>query len=187
MSTDPFHERGRSLEDLFYKDVDQKLRAKMRDDLKNEQSKKALSEATGITEDRVLQAMINYNISPETIVAAAFIPLVAVAWSDGILEPKEREAIERAFLEQGVDKNSPAFQLAQHWLDKKPPSDLVATWKSYMQLLKNRMPEAEFSTMRTNTLERATKIAKAAGGFLGLGAKISETEQKVLDDLRSAL
>ena len=187
MSIDPFRMRGQAMEDLFYKNVDEKLLANVREELKIGKAKEELSAATGIKDDKVLQTMVKYNISAETIVAFAFIPLVAVAWSDGVLEPRERAAIEKAFLAQGVDKNSPAFQLAQHWLVKKPPSDLVETWKSYMQSLKERMDEGTFSQMRTNVLDRATKIAKAAGGFLGFGSKISETEQRVLDDLRNAM
>lgn len=187
MSSDPLHQRGQSMEDLFYKNVDEKLLAKAREQLKLDKAKEALSTATGIKDDKVLEGMIKYNISGETIVAIAFIPLVAVAWSDGVLEPAERSAIEDAFIAQGVDKDSPAFQLAQHWLVRKPPSDLVDTWKTYMKALKERMEPAAFNQMCTNVLDRATNIAKSAGGFLGLGRKISETEQKVLDNLRDGL
>lgn len=185
MSTDPFHERGQAMEDLFFKNVDDKLLAKMKDELQASQAKEALAKVTGISDAVVLDALVKNNISAETVVALAFIPLAAVAWSDGVLDQGERAAIERAVADEGLDKNSAAFSLVQHWLTKKPPSDLIATWKSYMQMLKQRMDPAAFGQMRSTVLDRSAKVAKSAGGFLGLGSKISDTEQRILDDLRN--
>jgi hypothetical protein len=187
MSSDPFHERGQAMEDLFFKSVDEKLLAKMRSDLRTKQAKEALSHATGIQDDTILGALVEHKISPETVVAISFIPMIAVAWSDGELSTDERQAIERALADEGIAKDSAAFQLVQHWLKRKPTADLVETWKSYVQMLKQRLDHAAFAQMRTHIVALATKVAKAAGGILGLGPKISDSEKRVLDDLQRAL
>ncbi len=187
MSNDPIHERGQAMEDLFFKNVDDQLLAKMRSELQTKQAKEALAHATGIQDDSLLNALLQLKISPETVVAISYIPLITVAWSDGVLDSNEQAAIERAMADEGVAKDSASFQLVQHWLRKKPPVDLIAAWKSFVQTLKQRMDHAAFGQMRTHILDRSTRVAKSAGGFLGLGSKVSDNEQRVLDDLQRSL
>jgi len=49
------------------------------------------------------------------------------------------------------------------------------------------MSEVDRTEMRERVLGRARSVAEAAGGFLGLGSKVSEAEEQVLDELDLAL
>ena len=44
----------------------------------------------------------------------------------------------------------------------------------------------DFETLRREILERAGDVARASGGLLGFGEKISPTEQAVLAELQHA-
>ena len=72
------------------------------------------------------------------------------------------------------------------WLEKRPKPELLDAWREYVSQLKGSLDAASYSLLRTNVLQRAQQIAEAAGGFLGLGEKVSAQERAVLDDLASA-
>jgi hypothetical protein len=48
------------------------------------------------------------------------------------------------------------------------------------------MTPSERQPLRDAVLRQAREVAEAAGGFLGLGSKVSASEQAVLDDLARA-
>jgi hypothetical protein len=60
------------------------------------------------------------------------------------------------------------------------------SWSSYVKGLCERLDEAGRSALKTEILGRAEAVAEAAGGFLGLGSKISKEEQEALDRLERA-
>jgi len=41
---------------------------------------------------------------PETVLALQLVPLAAVAWADGKIEPREREAVLKAAAAQGIEE-----------------------------------------------------------------------------------
>jgi hypothetical protein len=48
------------------------------------------------------------------------------------------------------------------------------------------MASEDFETLRREILERAGDVARASGGLLGFGEKVSPTEQAVLAELEHA-
>jgi hypothetical protein len=59
-------------------------------------------------------------------------------------------------------------------------------WQTYVQALCADMTPADIAATKSATLDRARKVAQAAGGVLGLGNRISKVEQKVLDKMEQA-
>ncbi len=100
--------------------------------------------------------------------------------------PKEREAILKAAEEGGIEPGSANYELLENWLKKKPGKELLATWKDYAQAIEERLDSVVGNELKERLMTRTTAIAKAAGGFLGIGS-ISKTEQAVLDELEHAL
>ena len=74
----------------------------------------------------------------------------------------------------------------ERWLSERPPANLLAMWKDYMRALMETMSAEDRRFFKGRVLDRARGVAKAAGGFLGIGSKVSAPEQKVLDELASA-
>ena len=96
---DKLHDRATAVENQFFARRDQELLAKLREEMGTSEVRSALSAATGIEDKEALDALIEHQIKPQTMVVVGLIPMVAVAWSDGVLErpngtrsPKRRAA-----------------------------------------------------------------------------------------------
>jgi len=126
--------------------------------------------------------LVELAVEPETLVAFTLVPLVEVAWADGEIQPKERDAIIKAAIERGVEEGSPTCTLLSNWLNTQPDPQLLETWKGYMEELKESLGERSRAHMKSSIMGRARAVAEAAGGFLGM-ASISVAEKKKLEEL----
>jgi hypothetical protein len=88
--------------------------------------------------------------------------------------------------EEGVSQGDVSRELFERWLSEPPPADLLAMWKDYVRALMEMMSVEDRRFFKGRVLDRARGVAEAAGGFLGIGKKVSAAEQTVLDELASA-
>ena len=109
-----------------------------------------------------------------------------VAWADGQVDDKERVAVLSGAEANGVIFGSPAHQLLEGWLARRPDARLLAAWGEFTVALCARLGATERASLKKNVLGRAREVAAAAGGFLGLGNKISPEEEVVLEQLAKA-
>jgi hypothetical protein len=86
----------------------------------------------------------------------------------------------------GVTKGSAAYELLEQWLAERPDAAFLQAWGEYIVDLCAELGEAERAALQQEILGRARQVAEAAGGILGLGNKISEAEQRALDELQKA-
>lgn len=175
--------RRRALEESFFARQNNELLEQLRSQSAAEELKKQLSEVSGIEDSETLQQMADADIQPETFAAVSLIPVVAVAWADGTIDEKERTAILSAATDQGLDDTGPAQQLLQDWLTTQPADDLLATWKEYIQAFCETVSTEARNNLQSQVMGRAESIASATGGILGLGNKVSASEQTILDEL----
>lgn len=180
------HSRGESLAESFFAKRDRELMEKLREELSDEKNRAALKAASGIEDDTVLQGLIDNGITPHTLTAVSLIPLVAVAWADREMATAEKEAILKAASDAGVTSDSGAYSVVESWLQARPEEDLLDAWKTYIASVKNKLDPAATVQLKQSVINRSTDVAKSAGGYLGLVAKISAAEQSVLDELEAA-
>lgn len=181
---DKLHERATVVENQFFARRDQELLAKLREEMGVSEVRSALSAAIGIDDKEALDALVEHQIKPQTMLVVGLIPMVAVAWSDSVLESAEREAISKAACNVGIKEGTASFELLQSWLAEKPDDDLLDAWKSYASALVETLDDGALAKVRDRVIGRAESAAEAAGGFLGLGNKVSDSERKVIDDLK---
>ncbi len=181
--SDSLHERGQALEDRFFAEKDQALLDQMREEMAAQKSREALQSASGIGDAAVLDSLIESGITPESLTSVALIPLVEVAWSDNEMQEAEKVAILQAADIAGITTGSVSYRTIESWLSKKPGSDLLDAWKAYIGSLKSTLDSVALMQLKSSIIGRAERVAKASGGFLGLGNKVSDSERKVLDDL----
>src|SRR5262245_29687411 len=184
-STDPFKQRERALEEAFFKERDRELMEKLRSQLSAFEEKRKLAHVTGIVEDHVLSSLALAGVQAETLAAVAIIPLVEVAWCDGAVATEERDAVLNAASQQGIHQDTPPYELLKHWLHDRPDPKIIEAWKEYVHELARLMPGPTLEAMKKNALDRMTKVASAAGGFLGLST-ISRHEQQKIHELAHA-
>ncbi len=176
------HAKARALTDSFFAEENARVLKQLREATAREEKKKEFREYLNIDNDEVLEALIELAVEPETLVAFTLVPLVEVAWADGEIQPKERDAILKAAIERGVAEGSPTHILLRNWLQTPPNPMLLETWKGYIEELMASLGDRTRAHMKTGVMGRARAIAEAAGGFLGV-ASISAAEKKMLDEL----
>jgi hypothetical protein len=186
MSDEFLGERRKALEEEFFRKQDEKLRAQLRARLESQAHREALARASGITDAAVLDRLVGLGLDADTVAALALVPLVRVAWADGRMDERERQAVRAAARERGIDDASPAGLLLEGWLSTAPPSSLREAWVGYVQALCARLSAPERERLREEVLGRARAVADAAGGFLGLGSKVSQAERDELARLETA-
>lgn len=172
-------DHSNALEEAFFLRKNQQLLEQMRVDLDATQQRAELKSATGISDDDVLDGILSLGVTVESLAAIALVPMVLVAWSDGTISEKEREAIVAAAKRSGVAEQSAAGQLLANWLCDKPDANLEATWRNYVLAVTQQMAAGDRIKFGEQILARCKQVAEAAGGFLGLGS-ISTHEQDTL-------
>ena len=183
---DDLNSLGNTMADRFFKERDKELLEKLKQEVSGDDSRDALAAASGIKDASALDSLIASGISPDTIAAVSLIPLVAVAWADKKLEAKERDAILNSATEAGISAGSASYSILEKWLSEQPDDQLLASWTDYVGAMKSELDAGAVTQLKTSIVSRAQSVAEAAGGFLGLGNKVSDSERGVLTKLESA-
>jgi hypothetical protein len=184
-SSDSFRQREMALEDAFFKERDRQLLEKLRGELSSKEERFKVGHVTGIVEEKVLDDLVKAGVRAETLAAVSLIPLVEVAWCDGSVAPEEREAVLNGAIAYGIHPDSAAYALLKRWLEEHPDPRIVTAWKEYVHELARVSPKETIAAMKSKMLDRATRVAAAAGGFLGL-ATISKHEHAKIEELAKA-
>ena len=179
-------ERRKALEELFFQKQNAKNLERLREQKRAKEAKQALGDVSGITNDELLQALLDAGLSAETLAAVSLIPLVVVAWADGEVQANEQTTIMKAAEEAGIHSGTEPHALLSDWLTQQPTEDLMSTWKVYMMELLETLSDAQRKVFAEKLIARSTAVAQAAGGFLGIAA-IDGNEKRVLAEIRAAL
>lgn len=186
MPNDPreaLRERGRALEEAFYRSDPDPWRQLRQSEAA---AAEALAEASGITDRALLARLAGLGIRAETLAALTLIPLVEVAWADGKMDEREKAAVLSGAESTGIGAESPSHGLLRLWLEDRPAPDLTQVWREFIAGVGRELAPDERRRLRANIVGRARRVAEAAGGFLGLGSRVSREEEAVLDDLERA-
>jgi len=181
-----FAERERSLEEQFFARQSEELKRRLREAHEKDKMREELRRIAVVTDEQTIDRMIELGISVDTWAAISLVPLVEVAWANGTVDVKERTAVMRAAEANGVVPASPAHQILDKWLERRPDARLLKAWGEYIVDLCVALTPEEKRGLRDELLARARAVAEASGGFLGLGNKVSSEEQVVLDALAKA-
>lgn len=184
MPRNAFDQRASALEDEFFYRVDQQLILKLHREHELKDDQAALTAATGIEDQAILDELTGVQITPKTLMAFSLFPSIHVAWSNGRVETPERDAVLKGAENTGVSPNTPAYELLQSWLQRKPSAELFKAWKDFIRASRPVMSAAAFGEMHKASIQRTQEIAAAAGGFLGFN-KVSPEEKAAIAELEA--
>jgi hypothetical protein len=176
-------ERGKALEEVFFAQQSGNLREALQKKEKMNNKKETLSEASGITDDAVLEQLVAIDIRSGTLAALSLVPLVEVAWADGTMDDNQRNAILSAARDSGISGDSAA--LLDGWMATQPSNKVLSAWEDYVSALTSTMDTAAKDRLKQELLSRSRTVAESAGGFLGIGTIPPEEEDK-LEELARA-
>jgi len=178
-------ERGRALENQFYDKQNHDKLAAMKSKLESQSSKDDLRKVSGMTDDAVLDKLVHLGLSANTIAALSLVPLIQVAWADGVIQDNERTAILQGAHGKGLEQGTPGYELLQSWLAQRPSDELMEAWEAYIHALVAKLNDEQNRLLKSQIIGFAKMVAAAAGGFLGIG-RVSASEEKVLHRIESA-
>jgi hypothetical protein len=185
MTNEFLEDRRKSLEELFFAKQDHELIARLRRQQQVEGDLLALRVASGIQDEELLERLRDLGLTAETVAALTLVPLVEVAWVDGHVAEREREAVLQAAHAAGIETGSDAYGLLERWLDERPATEVLDAWKRYIGALASELGDASLAVLEADVMQRAWKVAESAGGFLGAAA-VSGPERDLLHELQRA-
>lgn len=178
-------DRRQSLEEAFFRKQDEALRARIAAEREHATAREALLAHSPGADAALIDRLVELDIRVESLAALMLIPLIEVAWADGTMDPREREAVLNAAAASGVEPGSPGHALLEIWTREHPPAALYESWNAYVASLCRELSADHRWHLQEQLIGRARSVARAAGGFLGL-AKISKPEEAVLARLEQA-
>jgi len=183
----PPNSDARSLEEAFFAKENAQLLEKLKQMARREERRQAMREVVPNAEDAFLDHLLDIGLTPETVLALVLVPLLMVAWADGKIDRGERAALLKAAEDRGVAPGSISHQILDKWLEQRPEPRLFEAWKRYARAVWGTLGETERRAVHSRMIDLARGVAEAAGGFLGLGSKISTAERTVLDEVEREL
>jgi len=185
LGPNPFDARRRGLEEAFFHKRDAELVEGLRNQLAAFEEQQKMAHVSGILDAHVLVDLTRAGVTAETLMAMRFVPMIGVAWADRVVSVDERAAILEAAEAEGIVAASPAHRLLESWLTHRPDEAVFAAWREYVGELAKIMPAATLEKLRERTEELCRKVAKAAGGVLGIGS-ISSAERSTIAQFADA-
>ena len=171
---DAFDELRKAKEEEYFHKKETELLEKLRQRGAVEAERRKLGDALPTADAQILEDLQALGYNAETVKLLFVVPLLAVAWADGSITPRERSLILE--LAKADDKQG---QLTQ-WLNQKPPDEFFErSLRVVRSLLAAQSPE-ERSAAKRNLHSSAVRIAEASGGILGLGS-ISSAERAAIE------
>lgn len=186
MSTDALDDRRKALEEQFFKDHNNALVKKLKDEADKKHSKEELQKLTGISNDQVLEALAALKLGGAATLVMSLYPILEVAWADGKIDEQERKVALDLANTIGLKPGSEAYGYLEKWLAEKPELAWFDLWANYVKALVAEMKADDKALLKATVLGRARVVAEVSGGFLGLAWRVSQAEQRVLDKLDAA-
>ena len=177
-------ERGRSLEDDYFRKKDKELIEKLQRAAQTEQARTDLSRAAGISDPAALQELLDLGFTPQTVGLLPIVPIVQMAWAEGGITPAERDLIVRFARGRGIAEGTDADRQLTAWMNERP-SDAV--FHGAGRLIRAMLDSGSAAGLKADDLVAyCESIASASGGVFGIG-KMSAEEKTLLAGIAADL
>lgn len=182
----PLADRRRALEEEYFRSKDKELVERMRREQSASEGRRRLSEATGITDNLVLDQLQRAGFTADTAILLNLVPAIEVAWAEAPVPDAERDLILEAAQVQGVQPASVAAGQLDAWLANPPSKDVCeAALRALTIMLDTRSGDAGAARLRS-LIDLCTRVASGSGGVFGFG-KVSSEERRVIERLVTTL
>jgi hypothetical protein len=185
-SHDALNDRGRALEDEYFRRKDQELIEKIREKAAAEEAQRALGASTGVSDPEVLHELQALGFTPDTVSLLPIMPVLQVAWAEGGVTPVERLLIEKLATARGIAPGGPADAQLMDWLANKPSDDVFRGASRLIRALLAAGADVVADLDADDLVGYCEKVASASGGIFGLG-RISSDERELLTSIAADL
>ena len=182
---DIFTERGRSLEEEYFRRKDKELIEKMRQAAASDAARSEMGKRTGLSDPELLKELEAMGFTPETVILLPLVPIIQVAWAEGGVSDAERHLLVKLARARGITEGSAADRQLAEWLARRP-ADHVFVYAT--RLIRAMLDAPDHGGLSADDLvKQAESIAAASGGMLGIIGRISAEEREILTTLAGQL
>jgi len=186
MAKDIFKQREVYLEEEYHRRKDFELLEKLKAVFQRKVDKESIRKACGVTDEQLLDRLVEMQLDGELMRAFQLYPLVELAWADGDLSESEANSVLAAGEKQGLPPGSRAYRMLEDRLHKGPDPEARRIWFLYAEELKKVLSPRELETLRNDILERARGIVAATGHLERLIVDVGG-ERRILAAIEKAL
>jgi len=186
---DALAERGRALEDEYFRRRDRELIEKMRQAAAAEHARSEMGQKTGLHDPALLKELQNLGFTPDTVMLLPLVPLLEMAWAEGGITAAERDLTVRLARSRGVVADSVADRQLTQWMATRPdPSVFARAGRLTAAMLASGSDQATSGLTADELVAYCERIAAASGGILGLRlGSVSAEEKSLLSRIASDL
>lgn len=184
-------DREKAMEADYFRKENEKLLEKLRQGAKLDDIAKALGEKLQVDNQELLARVRELNLTRETATALFLTPLVQVAWAEGSVGNREREAVLRLARQRDIDEDSPTYAQLVEWLKVRPSDALFDVGLELIKYGFAVLPPNEREERIDRLIDACHEVAAASGTelarLLGLGDGVSRVEAHMLDEFNVRL
>jgi hypothetical protein len=174
-------------EEEYFHRKEQELIENLRTRARSEAERHGMAEALGVVDQEILNDLEQLGYTRDTVMLLHLVPLLHVAWSDGSLSAPEVEQLRAAAWARGMEEGSPAHRQLEEWVRLRPSESFFQKTLRVIGSLLQALPADKRQAGAGDLLSLSSEIASASGGILGLGAKVSAAERRVLKKIAEEL
>ncbi len=186
MGKDIFEKREMYLEQEYFRKKEFELLEKLKGVFQKKMDKESLRKASGVTNEELLDRMVEIQLKGEMMAAFQLYPLVEIAWADGDLSEAEARSVLAAGEEHGIRPGTKAHEMLEQRLHRGPDPEVRKIWFLYADELKKTLSPAELDTFRNDLLERARAVVASTGHLERLLIDVGG-ERRILTAIEKAL
>jgi hypothetical protein len=180
-NNDIFAERGRSLEEEYFRKKDRELVEKMRKAAAADQSRDEMSRQTGLQDPNVLTELQELGFTPDTVSLLPLVPVLELAWAEGGITPAERDLLVKLARSRGIAEGSPADRQLTQWMSSRPAGAVFErAGRLISAVLESGSREFHGGLTPEQLVAYCEQIASASGGIFGLRVRSVSPEERNL-------
>jgi hypothetical protein len=183
---DAFQDRGRALEEEYFRKKNKELVEKMRQQAADEEARQAMQAKTGLTDPEAIRELQALGFTPETVTLLPLVPVIRVAWAEGGVTPVERKLIMQVARIRGIAEGSAADRQLSEWLTRCPDEQVFTRATKLIAALIDSPAQTQMGLNADSLLHDCERIALASGGIFGLRS-VSEDERSLLNSIADTL
>jgi hypothetical protein len=177
---DSFAERGRALEEEYFRKKDRELVEKMRKAAAAEQVRGEMGRQTGLQDPALIGELQELGFTPETVVLLPLMPVLELAWAGGGITPAERQMLVSLARSRGIAEGTPADVQLTGWMASRPASAVFERASRLISAVLSSGSGVTTGLTADQLVAYCEQIAAASGGLLGLRIGSVSGEEKAL-------
>jgi len=185
---DMIAERGRALEEEYFRRKDRELVEKMRLASAAERARDEMGRKTGLDDATLLKELQELGFTPDTVILLPLVPVLETAWAEGGVSPAERHLIVKLARTRGIAEASAADGQLNQWMTNRPaPVVFERAGRLIAAMLSAGAGQVSGGLSADDLVAYCEQIASASGGMLGIIGRVSAEEKALLSRIAADL